>query len=372
MKILQVITRGDTFYGAQSHVLDLCRLLRDQGQEVTAIVGSEGPLTQRMKVSGVPYEVLPSMRRAIRPLEDLRCVGELHSRIAHHRADLVASHSSKAGILTRMASDRAGVANVFTAHGWSFEDNVPWWKRRMYLSIERRTPLADHFIAVSDLGKSLALRHRLMNEDRISTVHYGVADVGGKRQRRLPDIFTMTMVAGLRPQKDHATLIRALTRLRDRPWRLNLLGDGPLRGQISEQLRAAGLLDRVHMPGAVDDVAGYLDRTHVKILTTHYEGLPISILECLSFGMPIIASDVSGVREEVIDGYNGILVPHEDAAAVAEAITRLMDRPAAADAMGRCGRQLFEDRFGWNTMRDKTLEVYRRAADHRRQHRVAA
>ena len=372
MKILQVITRGDTFYGAQSHVFDLCRLLRDQGQDVIAIVGSEGPLTQRMEASGVAFEVLPSMRRAIRPLEDLRCVSELHGRIEHHRPDLVASHSSKAGILARMASDRAGVANVFTAHGWSFEDNVPWWKRRMYLSIERRTPMADHFIAVSDLGRSLALRHRLMAEDRISTVHYGVADVGGNRRKCLSDPFTMTMVAGLRPQKDHATLIRALARLKHRPWRVNLLGDGPLRGQISEQLRAAGLLDRVHMPGAVDDVASYLDRTHVKVLTTHYEGLPISILECLSFGMPVIASDVSGVREEVIDGYNGILVPHQDDAAVAEAITRLMDRPAASSAMGRQSRQLFEDRFGWDTMREKTIEVYRRAADHRHRRRTAA
>lgn len=359
MKVAHVITRGDTFYGAQTHVLDLCRLLNADGHDAIAIVGSEGGLTDRLAAANVPCYVVPTLQRSIQLLRDARCVRELERLFREIKPDLVATHSSKAGIVGRLAAHRANLPAVFTAHGWSFEEGIPYMRRSLFLAIERfvgrRT---NRVIAVSELGRRLGVSCRVIPEDRIETIHYGVPDPCIQRVKG--DTFTMTMVAGFREQKDHRTLVAALQKLSGRNWIVNFLGDGELLSQTQSLVRKCGLSEKVRFHGAVHNVADYLAKSDLKVLITNWEGLPISIIEALALGLPIVASDVSGVSEEVIDGYNGRLAVRGDVESVRHAIEHMMDDPERCEQFGKNSRSLFEERFTQSAMYAKTRDLYLR------------
>ena len=255
---------------------------------------------------------------------------------------------------------------VFTAHGWSFEEGVPYLQRKLFLTVERHVARhTNYFISVAELGRKLAIENRVAPAERIVTIHYGVHDIGGQCvRRRRNEPFTMTMVAGFRKQKDHPTFIRALGELKDRNWVVHLLGDDDGDGhsiKIARDLvERFGLSQRVHFHGAVNNVSDFLCQSHLKVLTTNWEGLPISVIEALSYGLPVVASDVSGVREEVIDEHNGLLTPRGDVQAVTVALARLIDDRKILDSMGRNSRELFLQKFTQAAMYQKTKHVYKK------------
>lgn len=359
MRVAQVITVGHEVYGAQKHVLDLATRLASDGHEVLVVVGSTGPLTDRLAARGIAWSQVPSLRRPLRPLDDLRALRGIRDVLADFGPDVVGSHSSKAGFLTRLACYWLEIPNVFTAHGWSFEDGVPPLRRALFRWLERAVGLvSDAVITVAPRGRDLALRHGVIRSDRLRLIPYGSPDVGANRTRQPQDVFTMTMVAGFRPQKDHATLLRALEGLRERPWQLWLLGDGPLLEESRALAASCRIADRVRFEGMVDDVADYLDRTDLLVLTTHWEGLPISIIEGLSFGLPVLASDVSGVRQQVLDDHNGLVVPPKDVAATRAAIARLLDDPELVRRYAANSRPLFLERFTEDRAYAATLALY--------------
>lgn len=142
--------------------------------------------------------------------------------------------------------------------------------------------------------------------------------------------------------------------------------------QIREQVQAFGMEDRVNFAGAVDNVHEYLSATDLMVLITNWEGLPISILEGLSFSLPMVASDVSGISEEVIDGYNGLLVERGNADDVAKAIATLMDNPQQLAKFGANSRKLFEEQFTQQAMYGKLKNLYEDViAKHEEAHAVA-
>ncbi len=163
-------------------------------------------------------------------------------------------------------------------------------------------------------------------------------------------------VGRLEAQKDFATLIDAHARLRRRrEVRLMLLGDGALRHRLAEAVAAAGLSDSVHIAGQVREVAPYLSRCAVLAVSSRYEGFPMSIVEALSCGTPIVSTDcLSGPRELLLDGSLGRLVPVADAEALADAIEATLDDPGDAQARRRRAAELTSDR---------TTQAYARVFD---------
>ena len=364
MRILQVITLGHELYGAQKHVLDLCVLFQKDGHQVRAVVGTAGTLTDLFDENNIEYSLVPSLQRAINPISDIKCVRDLKKVYKEFKPDIVASHSSKAGILARIACYMAGIPSTFTAHGWSFEDGIPFLKRTLFLNIERAVAKVSHkIIAVANLGREHGLKNKVAPPEKIETIYYGVEDNGAKYEKDPQSVFTMTMVAGFREQKDHATLIDALTELKDNDWQLYFLGSGELLEEMQSKVNAAGLNEKIHFEGAVKDVPGYLRKTDLMVLTTNWEGLPISILEGLSFSLPVVASDVSGVSEEVIHEYNGLLVERGNAEQVKNAIQKMMDNPEQLQQYSRKSRKLFEKEFTQEAMYKKTKSLYQNVID---------
>lgn len=359
MKILQVITIGHELYGAQKHVLDLCVLLKKNGHEVMVATGTAGTLTDLLDEESIPFKIFTSLVHPINPGKDVKFVKDLISFLKTYQPDLVASHSSKAGLLSRIACRRAKMPNTFTSHGWSFEGGIPFVKRMVFLTAERAAGrISDGIITVAEAGREYGLQKKVAKAAKIVTIHNGVEDIAGQYEKVKNDRFTITMVAGLRPQKDHFTLIEALGKVKHLDWEVFFLGDGPLMEVLSEKTTALDLTDRIHFKGAVSNVGDYLCRSHLLTLITNWEGFPISILEGLSFGLPILATDVAGVKEQVIDDYNGITVPPKDIDAVANALELMMKSPEKLAEMGRNSRELFEQRFTREAMYKKTVALY--------------
>jgi len=365
MKIIQIITLGHEYYGAQSHVLELSDALQKLGHEVLILVGTTGALTKKFEERKLRYQHIPTLVHPISPWQDIRAIRDCRQAIKNFQADIVATHSSKAGIVGRLAAWLCRTPSTFTAHGWSFADGVPEKQRRIALLLERFTArICDRIIAVANNEREFGLQHKVASADKIITIHYGTEDKASLYPPTSPasensgNPVQLTMVAGFRKQKDHPTLIGALQELKAIPWRLNLLGDGELLETIKNQVDAAGLSERITFHGAVDNVTDFLHTTDILVLTTNWEGLPISTIEGLSFALPVIATSVAGTREQVVDGYNGITVPRGDSAAVQTALEKLLQDPELRAEYGQNSRELFEQQFLLSSMVAKTLDVY--------------
>jgi len=365
LKILQIITLGDLFYGAQKHVLDLSQALTKQGHEVLIVVGSVGDFTRILDERDVSYRHVPQIVHPIKPAKDLQAVYALRKLIKEFQPDLVATHSAKAGIVGRIAAWLARVPSTFTAHGWAFADGIPETQRNIALKAERFCgKLASRVIAVAEIERDFGLKHKATSPEKLVTIHYGVDDISeGQSRRSLHDekriaVPILTMVAGFREQKDHRTLIKAITALKHLPWSLVLLGDGPLRPEITGLVEQAGLSDRVDFKGAVDDVPSYLRQSTILVLATNWEGLPISTIEGLSIGLPVVATNVAGTREQVIDDYNGITVPRGDALTLTAALSKLILDPELRFSFGCNSRKLYEEKFTLDKMIERTSALY--------------
>jgi glycosyltransferase involved in cell wall biosynthesis len=144
-------------------------------------VGQNGPFTEALVASGIPFRSLQHLKRPIHPLEDYRAVLEIRNRLLAFSPDLVACHSSKAGWLGRIAAKMAGVPAVFTVHGWTFTDGVSKVKRTVYKWAESlAAPLARRIITVSDCDRQLAIQSGVVKPHQVVTVLNGIPDTPAK------------------------------------------------------------------------------------------------------------------------------------------------------------------------------------------------
>ena len=361
MKIAYLITRSDNIGGAQVHVRDLARAMREDGHDPWVLTGGEGPFTQSLVAQGTPVVSLRHLTAPIAPWRDLLATAEVRGALRRLRPDLVSAHSSKAGVLGRVAARSLRIPIVFTAHGWSFTPGVPRASAAIYRWSERMAaPLASRIITVSDFDRELAIRERVSVADRLVTIHNGMPDIPpalladpGASPVRL------AMIARFEPQKDHATLFRALAEVRELDWSLDLIGDGPLMPEARRLLEQLGLAARVTFRGQVDTVPALLARAQVYLLVSNWEGFPRSILEAMRAGLPVVASQVGGVAEAVEHGASGFLAPRGDWSAVAGGLRTLLQDPELRRRQGARGRALFRERFNLSQTIARTVAVYR-------------
>nr|WP_297861133.1 glycosyltransferase [Meiothermus sp.] len=166
------------------------------------------------------------------------------------------------------------------------------------------------------------------------------------------------MVARFAVPKDHGLLLQALADLQEQPWEVELIGDGPMQSLAEEQAARLGIGDRVRFLGARKDVAECLAQAHIFVLASNYEGFPLSILEAMRAGLPVVASNVGGVAEAVIDGETGFLVPRGDVHALRSRLAQLIENPQLRTQMGMAGRARYKAHFTLEQMLEKTLAVY--------------
>lgn len=336
--------------------------MKSRGHDVRVFVGGEGIFVDELRRVGLEVSPLAKMRRSISPLYELGAMHELVKVLAAWHPDLVHAHSAKAGILTRLACRRLRLPCVFTAHGWAFADGVPILERQLYLYAERAMArFAKAIITVCDSDRRIGETVGIKPDGSMFTIYNGIPDVADSLRAThvVAEPAKIVMTARFERQKDHETLVSALATLRDLPWRLELIGDGPGRAAVEARVCSLGLSERVIFFGRRDDVPHILSRASIFVLASLWEGFPISILEAMRAGLPVVASNVGGVSEAVVDGETGWTVPAGQAAPLAESVRKLIVDAAARRDMGRAGRVRFERHFLFDGMAERTESVYR-------------
>ena len=350
--------------GAQESVSLLLPALAARFDVMLAAHGS-GPLSESARGAGVPFVELRHVRRPIHPWHDMLGLIELFRLCRRFRPDIVHAHSSKAGALGRLAAALAGVPiRVFTVHGWAF-GAYGGLQGRCYLWLERwLSRLTTSVVCVAVAVRELGLTARACEPGQTVVIHNAVdvTSFPGLRPRSDPPL--VISVGRFAFPKDFDTLVRALASIRP-DFRAVLVGDGPELFQVRAALRRHGLLPRVELLGARRDVHDLLASADVFVLSSRSEGFPVSILEAMAAGLPVVASDVGGVAEAVVEGETGLLVPAGDAAALARALERLLEDPALRSRLGEPGRERAGRFFDVETFRLAHLGLYRRELERR-------
>ncbi len=360
MKLVYIITRADAVGGASIHVRDLAQSLRDLGHDVTVLTGGEGAVTDQLRRAGVRFRALQHLGRAIHPARDFRALMELAAELRDLRPDLVSTHTAKAGWLGRLACSRLGIPAVYTPHGWSIGDRISPRHGTLYAVAERMAAgWGRAIICTCEYERQLAVSAGVGQAEMLRVVHNGVRDVAEDlRARPAAEPVRIVSVARFEPPKDQRTLLMALAELQSPGWYLDLVGDGPLEGEIRDMATQLHLGSRVSFHGYQPDPSGILARAGVFALSSQSEAFPRSILEAMRAGLPVVAADVGGIAEAVADGGSGVLVPRSDPGALASALRRLLETPGLRKRMGDAGRQIYESRFRLEPMVERTLAVY--------------
>jgi glycosyltransferase involved in cell wall biosynthesis len=358
--VLLVITLGEVG-GAQSYVASLLPALAADFDVTVAAHGGEF-LAAVAEDAGARFVPLRHVRRPINPWRDLAGFGELVRLLRRERPAIVHASSSKAGVLARLAAGAAGVPiRIFTVHGWAFAaySGLP---SAVYLWADR---LADRLttvtICVSEHERAIGLRAGTCRSDRTVVIPNAVDVAAAPRaghDRRPPRLIT---VGRLKAPKDLPTLLHAVAALPpDHFEELQVVGDGPDRGAVARDLSSLGLDGRVGLLGERADVATLLAEADVFVLASRSEGLPLSVIEAMAAGLPVVASGVGGLHELVLDGETGLLVRPGDPAALAAALDRLLTDVEYRRRLGRAGRARAEERFDLAPFRRAHVQLYRR------------
>ena len=357
LRLLYLITRAERG-GAQMHVLDLVLGMRDRF-ELAVATGEEGFLTEVCREHGIPVHVLPCLEREIRPLSDLRAVRELKRLMCAIEPDLVHAHTFKAGFLGRFVAKHLKIPSVYTVHMWPFGRAVPLSWRVVAPVCERLAARwCDQIISVSELGALDAVQFQIAPRSHVTPILNGIADHHARACLDRDRDLSCTMVARFAYFKDHELLVRAFARISGGAT-LKLVGDGETLPRVQKLAEDLGIIERIEFKRSRGDIPEILADTDIFVLASKKETLPISILEAMRAGLPVVASDVGGVSEEVIDNETGLLVTPGSVEELTNALHRLLMDKNLRMAMGRAGRRRFEELFGAEKMIERTEAVYR-------------
>jgi glycosyltransferase involved in cell wall biosynthesis len=383
LRVLHVITRL-ILGGAQENTLfTVIGQQKNPAYRVTLLAGidegPEGDLHAEARAAGVDLVLLRSLVRPIRPLTDLRCLRELTRFMRAGAYDIVHTHSSKAGILGRVAARRAGVPIVVhTLHSLVFHEYQAAWKNALYIALKKRcAPLTDVLISVNERTTQGALAAGVGHPGQYVTIYSGMelAPFLGVRDRltvpeakeRLglpPGAPVVGKVARLFPLKGHHEFLDAAARItREVPdVRFLLVGNGTLRAALEERSRELGIRERVTFTGLVEPLAvpDHLQAMDVVVHSSLREGIARVIPQAGAVGKPVVAFAMDGAPEVIRDGVSGFLVPPRDTAALAERVIGLLRAPGMREAFGEAGRAFAAQHFGVDTMVARIDEVYAR------------
>lgn len=351
-KILYFITTSE-WGGASRYVYNLCRFEKEKGNKVYLAVGSRGKLSDKIEELGIQVFIINSVKRNIDPINDLKSILRIRRLIKILKPDIIHLNSSKAGVIGRVACQ--GIRNrktkvVFTVHGWAFTDGVPSrLKKSLFNYIEKKVSgLTDLFICVSNYDKFIGKRNRVLTpENNAVVIHNGAVApqiTAINYSSHFP--IRLVMIARFSKQKDQESLIRAASTLPRDSYHLTFVGAGETLEHNKEIVSKLQLDKNIEFVGFKENVDKFLINNDVFILSTHYEGLPISIIEAMSYGLPVIASNVGGNDELVENNVNGYLV--NSIYEMNLAIRKLINNPSEVKRLGLNSQKKYMSEFTLN------------------------
>ncbi|HEY8517995.1 MAG TPA: glycosyltransferase [Candidatus Binatia bacterium] len=360
LRILFVIDELD-IGGTEQQILEIVRRIDRDRFEPYVCCFRHGRKAQEIEALGVPVLHEPKRLKA-----DPGLVLRLANLMRRERFDIVQTYLWTANTWARVAARIAGVPWLFAS-----ERNVDIWeetyKRVIGRFLARST---DRIIANSEAVRQYLLERGGLSPDKVVTIYNGVNFDRFKtpcdprvRRRELgvgDDVVLAGCVARVEPAKDHATLLHAFALISDRVPNLHLviIGDGSEQARMQRLASELGLGDRVHFTGFRTDSAEWLQSVDISVLSSVKEGLSNTVLESMAAGKPVVATDVGGNAEVIVDGETGFLVPPRRPNELAEALARVASSRELIASMGAAGRKRADNVFSVRSMVERTEQLY--------------
>ena len=344
IKVLHIITKLE-FGGAQGNTIYTVSHLDKNLFEAKLISGPGGILDGKVEPGSLTYS--PRLTRSISPIDDLLALFELRRLIRKENPDIVHTHSSKAGILGRLAALLAGTPVIIhTFHGFGFHERQNALKKYFFIFLEKFCAMFTHaLVFVSNANMDYARDYCLGDEDRYSLIHSGIplknyparADRAAKRRELgvAPDAILVVSLGNLKPQKNPGDFIAAAQRLAGAHKNavFMLVGGGDALEDARARARELGLERSLLFPGWREDSAEVLAAADIFALTSLWEGLPRSLVEAIRTGLPAVCYKTDGVTDLLYDGANGYVVDQGDLDTFCLRLKELIENPRLRSEM---------------------------------------
>lgn len=368
---------GSSLFGGDSVlILEMGRAAQAAGFEVD-VLATHSVFQDFIRSAGLGLVDLDVIRREIRPLWDLRGLARLTRFLQDSSYSVVHTHTSKPGVVGRLAATRARVPVIIhTVHGFGFHEESGVLARRVYSGIERvAANWCDRVVTVSEFHRNVALGFGITDPEKIIAIPNGVHPVRAQSRQHtraeirsrlgVADDFVVLSTGRLAEQKGLEYLIRAvpLIAATGRSLKVLLAGEGPLQPELEVLVSKLGIKGQVRFLGFRDDVGELLTAADLVVLPSLWEGLSISLLEAMASSKAIITTTIGSNREVTGDGYAAVLVPPKDSISLAHSIEVLMADDVRRRELGRRAGQTQAEHYGMDRMLEAYLDEYSRLLD---------
>lgn len=384
-KVLLIITQP-TWGGAQRHIFDLALGLKEEGFKV--VVGTGKPkssakedslLIEKLREKEITTQIFSHLTRPIRPLSDIRAIFEIFSFLQKNKINILHLHSSKAGVVGAVAGFLARTPRrLFTAHGLVLNEPLPRYLHGLYYILEWISfRLSHHIITVSDFDRHIALKSRLTSPLKISTIWNGIDQKvfttsllpKETARRKILSLFPHSIdeknfiigtIAHFYKNKGLSFLVSAaeiVVKSFPQAHFVIIGSEGSERASIEQKIKECSLEKNIHLLGFIENPESLLNSFDLYVSSSLKEGLPYSLISALSAEVPIVATQVGGCSEIIINEENGLLVPPADAPVLASAISRFLISPHLKEKT-RENNKVRSSLFSLFEMIDKTITIY--------------
>ncbi len=355
---------GDLWAGAEVMAFHLLQgLHRRRDIDLFVIVLNRGTLSDRLQQEGISTCIISETAHSFQAIVRLawRMVAKREPQVLH-------SHRYKENALAYLVSLalRRRVALIATQHGMP-EHGGGWRSAVSRLKSNANLRLLESkfssTVAVSADIKASLVREHGFAADAVEVIHNGVISAPGSARPARGETFTIGSAGRLVPVKDFRLMVEIahLLKERGRKIRFELAGDGPMRPEIEQLVADRGLAEEFAILGFVEDIDSFYRGLDVYVNTSLHEGIPMSVLEAMSRGIPVVVPDVGGLKEIVADGVGGFAVSDRSADAFAQRCSALYDDAGLRESMSREARQVVAERFSNDRMVDEYAALYRKA-----------
>ncbi len=346
--------------GVQNMMLSILDSLDKEKYEIYVACQPGGPLVNKIKEKGYNYLPLNNIRREI-GFKDFLAFYEIYSYCKKYKFDIVHLHSSKLGFLGRIAAKLAGIKRIyFTSHGTPFHIYQPLLVQESYKILEKIGGyFGDKTIFVNNYDREFYLENNMLKKNKAQTIYNGVKIPEKQKIFVKKDRITIGYVGRFSPQKNIINTILAAINVcqKDEAFDFIFVGDGELYKLADKMVRGANLQDRIKLVGWKNNILDWLDKFDIFLLFSKWEGLPLSILDAMAYGLPIIASDIKGNKELVVKDC-GVLIDPDDIETLVEVILNFRDRSLLLEKMGNNSRKYVADNFSFKNFIDSYHEIY--------------
>ncbi len=369
-KILYII-ENIFFGGGERAFAQIINGLDKETYEAYVACLPSGEFTERIKRSAI---ILPF---DLRNRFDFTKIFQLVKIIRQKNIEIIHSQGARADFFARVAARLASVPALVSTIAMPVEGfDVGSIKKIIYIVLDRFSErFVDRYIVVSEaLRKRLIEKHKIPSK-KIVKIYNGV-EIDSDASRLMPDVRKKIMEELMIPenamlagtigrlvwQKGLIYFIQAIKEINAR-WKMQdvrylIVGEGKERNNLEQIINKLGLSDKVIFTGFCNDIKEILYSLDVFVLPSIREGQPIALLEAMATGTPIVATDIEGVNETIVDGITGILVPPKNPSALAEAIVCLLKDKKKAQEMGQAGRMVVEEKFNLKDKMEQHKRLY--------------